>query len=114
MVSSTAATATYLEIRGLTVEFPSATVPARVVRDVSLSVGRGEVVGLVGESGCGKTTLARAITRLLPSSARVVGGEVRLGGRDLLGLPDDEMRRMRSTDVSVVFQHAQSALDPLM
>ena len=104
-----------LEVRNLTVEVvTSARRGAEVVRDVSIRVERKEVVALVGESGCGKTMTARAIMRLLPASARVKSGEIWALGANLLNLSPSEMRRMRATEVAIVFQHAQSALDPLM
>jgi len=85
-----------LAVRGLTVEFDTDRGPAQVLDHIGLEVGRGEVVGLVGESGCGKTTLARTILGILPPSARVRGGEVRFGDRDLLqehpGVVNDDVR----------------------
>ena len=80
--------------------------------DVSFSVGRGEIVGLVGESGCGKTMTALAVMRLLPPAAHVAAGRVLLDGEDLLALSTGEMRRRRGTDVSMVFQEPMTALDP--
>ncbi len=77
------------------------------VRDVSLSVGRGEVVGVVGESGCGKSTLARLVLRLIEPTA----GTVRFDGTDLTGLPPAALRRMRRR-MAMVFQDPYSSLDP--
>ncbi|MEM3893204.1 MAG: ABC transporter ATP-binding protein, partial [Thermofilum sp.] len=77
------------------------------------SVQEGEVLGLVGESGSGKSTLGLAIIRLLPRSAKV-GGAVRFNGRDLLQLPEDELRRIRGREISMVFQDPFSSLNPVM
>jgi oligopeptide/dipeptide ABC transporter ATP-binding protein len=79
---------------------------------VSLVVGRGEVVCLVGESGCGKTLTALAGMRLLPPAARVAGGRIVLDGVDLLALREPAMRRVRGDDVAMVFQEPMTSLDP--
>jgi oligopeptide/dipeptide ABC transporter ATP-binding protein len=81
------------------------------VSNVSLEIGQGEVFGLVGESGCGKTTLALAAMGLLPGTATVEGA-MRFTGRDLLTLPLDERRRLRGDRMSMVFQDPATALDP--
>jgi peptide/nickel transport system ATP-binding protein len=88
--------------------------PIRVVDGVTFDLGRGEILALVGESGCGKSLTALAIVRLLPPAARHVGGRVLLDGRDLVALPEAEMRRIRGARVSMVFQEPASSLDPLM
>jgi ABC-type glutathione transport system ATPase component len=110
-----------LEIQDLEVSFRSAA-PALpdlggwlpVVRDVSLSIGKGEIVGLVGQSGSGKSLTALAVLRLLPPQARVTG-RVRLAGEtsDLLRLPEREMRRIRGGRIGIVFQEPMTALDPV-
>jgi len=79
--------------------------------DVSLAVSEGEIFGLVGESGCGKTTLAMATMGLLPASA-AVGGSVRFQDRELLGLPAEELRRLRGDRISMIFQDPMTSLDP--
>ncbi|MHB8393155.1 MAG: ABC transporter ATP-binding protein [Candidatus Dormibacteria bacterium] len=81
------------------------------VRDVSLSVGHGEVVALVGESGCGKSVTALALLRLLPADA-VVTGTITFQGRELLGLPLKQMRRIRGSDIAMVFQEPMTSLNP--
>jgi len=81
------------------------------VSDVSLSVAEGEIFGLVGESGCGKTTLAMALMGLLPATAHIAGS-VRFQGLELLGLPPDELRRLRGDRISMIFQDPMTSLDP--
>jgi len=81
------------------------------VSDVSLSVGEGEIFGLVGESGCGKTTLAMATMGLLPRSASV-SGSIRFQGRELVGLGGEELRLLRGDRISMVFQDPMTSLDP--
>ncbi|TMK90744.1 MAG: ABC transporter ATP-binding protein [Actinobacteria bacterium] len=81
------------------------------VSDVSLSVAAGEIFGLVGESGCGKTTLAMATMGLLPPSA-TVSGSVRFQGRELVGLAREDLRRLRGDRISMVFQDPMTSLDP--
>jgi peptide/nickel transport system ATP-binding protein len=81
------------------------------VSDMSLSVSEGEIFGLVGESGCGKTTLAMALMGLLPATAHVAGS-VRFQGLELLGLPPDELRKLRGDRISMIFQDPMTSLDP--
>jgi len=103
-----------LEVRDLVVEFALGTGrTARAVDGVSFDVDAGEAVGLVGESGCGKTTTALAITRLLPANGRIAGGSVRLAGEEISSMPEDELRRRRWADVSIIFQGAMNALNPV-
>ena len=88
--------------------------PVDVVRGVSFSVGRGETLALVGESGCGKTMTALSILRLVPDPpARISGGEVLLDGRDLLRLSERKMRDVRGDLVGMVFQEPLTSLDPV-
>lgn len=103
-----------LEIRELTVEFPAAGgawLPA--VRDLSLSLAPGEALGLVGESGCGKSVTALAILRLLPPQARARGA-IFFEGRNLLELSEEEMRQVRGAGIAMVFQEPMTALNPVM
>jgi peptide/nickel transport system ATP-binding protein len=87
--------------------------PVRAVDGVSLDIGAGEVLGLVGESGCGKSTLGRGILGLLPEGASS-HGEVLYGGRNLVGLPEKALRRLRGPDLGLVFQEPMTRLNPLM
>ena len=102
---------TLLSISDLTIAF-GASAPA--VAGVSLAVAAGETVVLVGESGSGKSITALAVMRLLPAAARIVGGSIRLGGSELLALPEARMRDVRGARIGFVFQEPQTALNPVM
>jgi oligopeptide/dipeptide ABC transporter ATP-binding protein len=103
-----------LEIRDLEVEFENDGHFIRAVDGISLALSRGEILGLVGESGCGKTATAMSIPRLLPMPpARIARGEIRFDGCDLLGLPLDALRTYRGAKIGVIFQDPLSALSPL-
>jgi peptide/nickel transport system ATP-binding protein len=103
-----------LELDRLSVRYQrGSTATLQAVSNVSLSLDRGDVLGIVGESGSGKSTLARAILRLLPRNT-LLSGEVRLGGRDLLSCSEREIRRIRWAQVSMVFQDAMNALNPVL
>ena len=103
-----------LEVRDLCIEFDTAAGPVRVVDDVSFDVGAGRIVGLVGESGCGKTVSSLSILRLLPSPpARIVGGSIRFNGVDLLDADFAELRQVRGRDIAMVFQDPLASLDPV-
>ncbi|MEO3822724.1 ABC transporter ATP-binding protein [Actinomadura sp. B10D3] len=108
---ATAATAPVLDLRDLKVEVSNEGRWTTLVEDVDLTVGPGETVGLVGESGSGKTITSLAVMRLLPANARLTGS-VRLGGRELVGLPDRELRRLRGGEMSMIFQEPRRSLNP--
>src|SRR5262250_805668 len=84
----------------------------RALRDVSFQIGRQESYGLVGESGSGKSTVALALTRYLPRNGRVSAGSMAINGRDVLGLNRGELRELRATTVSMVYQEPGKALNP--
>lgn len=84
------------------------------VHDVSLDVGRSEVVGVVGESGSGKSLTCRSVLRIIPPGGRVTSGAVHFGGRDVLGLTHQELRSMRSHEVGMIFQDPYSSLNPTL
>jgi peptide/nickel transport system ATP-binding protein len=103
-----------LEITGLRTEIRLRDATVRAVDDISLSVGAGECLGLVGESGCGKTMTARSIIRLLPPGGTITGGSVVLGETDLTLLSEPDMRQVRGRDIGMVFQDPASSLNPTM
>ncbi|MFO7765930.1 MAG: ABC transporter ATP-binding protein [Pelovirga sp.] len=86
----------------------------KAVDGVSFHIDQGETLALVGESGCGKSMTALSILRLLPEPGRIVGGEVHLDGRDLLHLPEIEIRRIRGNDISMIFQEPMTSLNPVL
>ena len=103
-----------LDIRGLQTYFYTEEGVARAVDGLDLQLRPGDTFGLAGESGCGKSTTALSILRLLPPTGRIVGGEILFGGRDLLKLNDEEIRRIRGKEISMVFQEPMVALNPVL
>jgi len=103
-----------LDIRDLTIDYMTPRGPARAVDAVSLSVARGEVLGLAGESGCGKSTIAHAIMRLIKPPGRISGGQIVFDGRDVLAMTPAQVRDFRWRQVAIVFQNAMSALNPVI
>src|SRR2546425_12737329 len=97
-----------LDIRGLRLSFETETGSLELFRSLNLTVERKEILGIVGESGSGKSTLAYAIVRLLPANARILGGEIVLEDQSLLELREDEMRKVRGKNVTMVFQDAST------
>jgi peptide/nickel transport system ATP-binding protein len=107
---SAVATKTLLEVRGLQVEYGR----VRAVDGVDLEIAEGETLGLAGESGCGKSTVANAVMQILRPPAHIVGGSIYFRGEDLTGKSPEELRRFRWRNVSMVFQSAMNALNPVM
>jgi peptide/nickel transport system ATP-binding protein len=103
-----------LQVAGLRTEIRRQGVTVRAVDGVSLEVRAGECLGLVGESGCGKTMTARSIMRLLPRGGVITGGSVVLAGTELMELSEQDMRSVRGRDIGMVFQDPASCLDPTM
>lgn len=103
-----------LEVRGLSVDFVAQQGAVHAVQDVSFSLRPGEIMGLVGESGCGKTTLILSLLRLLPAAGRIMGGQVLYRGRNLLALPEAQLAAVRWKEIAIVFQGAMNALNPLL
>jgi oligopeptide/dipeptide ABC transporter ATP-binding protein len=104
-----------LQVRNLTVQFfNDGGLDRRAVDNVSFDIGVGETVGLLGESGCGKTTLALALTRLLSQTTRAISGSVRFRGKDLLLADECELQKVRGAEISIVFQEPGMALNPVM
>lgn len=103
-----------LEIEGLSVTYRTAERTVRAVDRVDVTIGEGEIFGLAGESGCGKSTVANAIMRLLKPPAEIDGGRVVFRGRDVLAMSAEELRRFRWREVAMVFQSAMNSLNPVM
>jgi peptide/nickel transport system ATP-binding protein len=101
-----------IELQDLEVVYRVRGIDRSVLRGVTLTIDAGEAYGLVGESGCGKTTAALAIMRYLPRNGRVVSGSIRVGGEDLVRMRDADVRRLRATKVSMVYQNPGAALNP--
>jgi peptide/nickel transport system ATP-binding protein len=103
-----------LEVTDLRTYYRTIRGQLRAVDGVSFSLQKGEILGLVGESGCGKTTLALAIVRLLPPGAQTVAGKVSLGGQDILSMSEEQMRNVRWRKASIIFQGALNSLNPVL
>ncbi|GEN07074.1 ABC-type dipeptide/oligopeptide/nickel transport system, ATPase component [Myxococcus fulvus] len=103
-----------LSVRGVSIEYMTASGPSRVVDQVSLDIAPGEVFGLAGESGSGKSTLGYALLRLLPPAAAITQGRILFDGMDVTALSAEAMREFRWSRVSMVFQSAMSALNPVL
>lgn len=101
-----------LEIKNLSVDISSPSGTVHAVRDVSFSLKSGEVLGIVGESGCGKSMLCKTIMKLLPKSAKITGGQILVEGTDIAPYSEREMRKLRGKLFSMVFQDPMTALDP--
>ena len=103
-----------LEIRNLTVEYHTDDAMIYAVNDISLSVEKGKTLGLVGETGAGKTTIAKSILRVLPNpQAKLVSGEIFFDGEDVLKLSEREMRKIRGNKIAMIFQDPMTALNPI-
>lgn len=86
----------------------------KAVDNVSFNINQGETLALVGESGCGKSMTALSLLRLLPEPGKIVGGEITLDSHDILRLPENEIRRIRGNDISMIFQEPMTALNPVL
>ncbi len=102
-----------LEVQGLTVQFPTRRGILTAVDSIDFSIAPGEVLGVVGESGAGKSMTGLAVIRLLEPPGRIAAGEVRLEGRRIDNLPHEEMRRIRGRRIGVIFQDPLTSLNPL-
>jgi oligopeptide/dipeptide ABC transporter ATP-binding protein len=102
-----------LEVSHLSTVFDTREGPAPAVQDVSFVLRRGETLGLVGESGCGKTVTALSILRLIRPPGRIASGSVRFEGRELLSLPERDMRDIRGNRISMIFQEPTASLNPV-
>ena len=103
-----------LEVERLQVHFGTPAGVVRAVQGLSFAVEAGETVALVGESGCGKSVTALSLLRLIPDPPGRIGGAIRFGGRDLLALPEGEMRRLRGGEIGMIFQEPMTSLNPVL
>ena len=106
-------TSPLLSIEGLRIEFGTAADPLIAVKDVGLTVGSGEIVGLIGESGSGKSLTCRSVLRLVTPPGRVTAGRVEFDGRDVLGMSARQLREFRAHDVGMIYQDPFSSLNPV-
>jgi len=104
-----------LDVRGLTVEYRTDLETVHAINDISFSLGKGETLGLVGETGAGKTTAALSLMRLLPEPVgRLVAGEIRFQDQNLMALREAEMQAIRGENISMIFQDPMTSLNPVM
>ncbi len=102
-----------LRVENLTMHYTTRAGPVQAIDNVSFTLQPGDSLGLVGESGCGKTSVALTLLRLMPDNAKVINGEIWLGDTELLGLSKEDMRHMRWSRIAMVFQAAMNALNPV-
>jgi oligopeptide/dipeptide ABC transporter ATP-binding protein len=110
----TVTTAPLLEVSELCVRFPGADAPVRAADSVSFALAPGRTLGLVGESGCGKSVTLRALMGIVPEPGEVVGGRISFEGRDVGGLRGRELERLRGSRMSMIFQDPGASLDPVL
>ena len=104
---------TLLQIRDLQTHFATADGLVKAVDGVSFSIRNGATLGVVGESGCGKSVTALSVMRLIERPGRIVGGTITFGGKNLIDIPDDEMREIRGNQISMIFQEPMTSLNPV-
>ncbi|MFN2456326.1 MAG: ABC transporter ATP-binding protein, partial [Pyrinomonadaceae bacterium] len=102
-----------LEVNSLQTHFPTRAGLVRAVDDVSFYIDKGELLGLVGESGCGKSITALSVMRLIAPPGKIVGGDISFDGRNLLKLSDSDMRAIRGDDIAMIFQDPMTSLNPV-
>ncbi len=112
--SQSVASVPLLDVRDLHVRFETSRGTVNAVEGISYTVNRGEIVAIVGESGCGKSVSSLAIMRLLAKTGRVTKGQILFEGRDLLTLSEEEMREKRGRDISMIFQEPMTSLNPVL
>lgn len=103
-----------LEVENLKVHFMTRRGPAKAVDNVGFSIRKNETLGLIGESGCGKTTTAMAIMNFVKPPGEIIGGSIRYMGDDIVPMVDEQIRQLRGKDISIVRQEAQNALNPVL
>ena len=102
-----------LSVEGLTTNYKTLRGWVRAAEDISFEVEQGEAMGLAGESGCGKSTVALSLLKILPPGGKIRKGKIFLSGQDLVPLSEKEMRKIRWKGISIVFQGAMNALNPV-
>jgi peptide/nickel transport system ATP-binding protein len=102
-----------IEIEKLKIYYKTLKGYVKAVENVSFDIEKGETMGLVGESGCGKTTIGMSIMRLLPRNAKIIGGKILFEGKDLIKKREEEMEKIRWKEISMIFQAAMNALNPV-
>jgi len=107
-------TKTILQVKNLTINYHSEEGIVKALENITFSIKKGETVGLVGETGCGKSTAALAIMRILPPTAEIMDGEITFKGKDLLKLSEDEMRKIRGREIAMVYQDPLTSLNPVL
>ena len=103
-----------LQVKDLKTSFLTSSGEVQAVRGVSFSVNKGESVGIVGESGSGKSVTSLSVMQLLTGTGNIVGGSVKLNGRELVGIGTKEMRSIRGKEVAMIFQDPMTSLNPLL
>ncbi|MEM1550246.1 MAG: ABC transporter ATP-binding protein [Candidatus Methanomethylicia archaeon] len=103
-----------LKVRNLKTYYQTTRGFVKAVDDISFEVNKGEVLGLAGESGCGKTTAALSIIRLLPPNGKIMSGEIIFGGKNILDMIEEDLRKIRWKEIAIIFQGAMNALNPVM
>ncbi len=103
----------FLDVTDLEISYTVGKGMLKAVDGVSFSLAEGQSIGLVGESGCGKTTIAKGMMQLLPKNGRISGGSIKLKGKELVGLPLDEIRRLRLNEIAMISQSAMNSLNPV-
>ncbi|MCL2411000.1 MAG: ABC transporter ATP-binding protein [Treponema sp.] len=103
-----------LDVKNLTIGIKKGKETYKAVDNISFSIKEGEILGLAGESGCGKTTTALAITNLLPQGFKILNGEINFGGQSLTRINEKELCRVRGSEIGMIFQEVRQSLNPLM
>ena len=103
-----------LEVTNLSTQIRLSRSVVEAVGNVDFAIGAGETLGLVGESGCGKSMTGLSLIRLLPNGGHIVGGSIKLRGLELVDLAEDDLRAVRGNEIAIIFQDSQSSLNPTM
>jgi len=103
-----------IDVKNLKVYFMTRRGPAKAVDDISFSISENETLGLIGESGCGKTTAAMSLMKFVKAPGKIVGGSILFMGKDLVPATEEEIRQIRGNEISIVRQEAQNALNPVL